>query len=252
MAKKAKSTAAEVIVDKLDVERACVWIIGQTPLIYHAMSQKSKQTLLFPKPRKTAADKSQSLKHDPLQEFRDCCYRRVDGDAGPTRLIFPAVSFKASMCNAALEIPGAKKTQIGRLVWVENDYIDMYGVPEMLISIVRSSDMNKTPDMRTRAILRKWACKLTINFVKPTLNQTGICRLLETAGLVMGVGDFRQQKGAGNYGQFCIADEAEVKDIVAGGGMEIQDSALESPNFYDLETSNLYNWFVEERARRGK
>ena len=248
MAKK-QAQEVEVQIEQLHTGRLELWIEGTTPLIVHAMSAKVMRELLFPKGRKSAASKAQTLKHDPIEEFRDACYVRPG--KGPTRLVCPASWFKASLCNAALEVPGAKKAQIGRLVWIEGDKIDLYGVPKLFMAVTRSADMNKTPDVRTRPILPEWACKITIRFVMPTLNEVSITRLMETAGLVMGVGDMRQQKGAGSYGQFHVAD-GEPKAITKAGGLAAQDAALKNPECYDEESAKLLEWFLEERKRRGK
>ena len=72
------------------------------------------------------------------------------------------------------------------------------------------------------------------------------------AGLVIGVGDFRQEKGKGNYGQFQIASKADCAGIIKAGGMAAQDKALENPTFYDRETAELMAAYTKERARRGK
>jgi len=250
VAKSKNDAQQEVLIEELKTGQASVQIIGTSPLICNAMSAKARHELLMPKGRKTAADKAQTLKHNPPQEFIDSCYRRIG--KGPTRIIFPAAAVKSAICNAALEVQGAKKAQIGRLVWVEGDYLDIYGVPELLMRITRSADMNKTPDVRTRAILRQWTCSVKLNFVEPTMNAVSLCRLLETAGLVIGIGDFRQEKGKGNYGQFRTCDTLKAKPIMAAGGMVAQDKAFADPTCYDAESESLLAWFHEEVIRRGK
>jgi len=247
-----KQEQGEVVIEKMTVGEVSLWIKGQTPMIYNSMSAKVMHDLLMPKGRKTAADKAQNLKHDPIEEFRASVYRARE--KGPTTLVFPCGALKSAMCNAALEIPGAKKAQIGRLVWVQGETVNVYGVPQMLMSVVRSADMNRTPDVRTRAILPEWCCKVTVRFVMPTMNETTVARLLETAGLVIGLGDFRQEKGKGNYGQFALADAADCKAIIEAGGKAEQDAALnaEKPECYDVETRELLAWFVSERKARGR
>jgi len=239
-----------VTIEQMQVGVAAVNIVGTSPMIFNAMSAKARHELLLPRGRKSVAEKAQTLKHDPLSEYVNSCYRRI-GD-GETRIIFPAAAFKSAMCNAALEVQGAKKAQIGRLVWVEGDYVDVYGVPKLMMSVVRSADMNKTPDIRTRAIIRDWACTIRVRHVMPTLSYIAVARLLETAGMVIGVGDFRQEKGKGNYGQFRVADASEIAAIKKGGGIKQQDAAFKTPECYDSESAELLAWFNTERAARGK
>lgn len=249
--KKAQEQQAEIIIEKLGVGVANVWIKGSTPLIYNAMSAKVKGELLMPKGKKSTAEKATTMKHEPLTEYRASIYRR-NGD-GPTRLTFPSTAFKNAAIGAVRHInAGVTMVQMKQLIWVNGDTVDVYGIPKLKMDVVRSADMNKTPDIRTRAILTAWCCKLSIRYVIPNLNETSVARLLEAGGLLNGVGDFRQEKGKGNYGQFALADEAECKDIIKAGGMKAQDAALDKPDTYDAETDELLSWFNEERKRRGK
>ena len=250
MAKPKEKVIPQITIEEIRTERAFLWIRSKSPLIYHAMSSKAKYELLYPKGRKTTAEKQQSMKHDPLSEYRLSTYRR--SGKGPTRLVFPATAFKAALCDAALEVPGTNKRQIGRLIWVCGDCVDMYGVPQMHMAVVRMSDMNRTPDIRTRAILPEWACCVEVEYVVPTLNETTISRLLSHAGIKLGIGDFRQGKGKGSNGQFTLCDEKDVAGLIKSGAIKAQDAALDNPVSYDVETEELYHWFTEEVIRRGQ
>ena len=253
MKKKTTTKAtSEITIDQLSVGAATIWIKGMTPLIYNAMSAKVRGELLLPRGRKTTAEKATTLKHDPMEEYRNSVYRRL-GSVGKTRLTFPATAFKNAAIGAVRHFDaGVTMVQMKQLIWVLGDTVDVYGVPQMHMSVVRSADMNKTPDIRTRAILPEWCCCVKIQFVKPNLNETALARLLEAGGMLNGVGDFRQEKGKGNYGQFQIANEDECAEIIKNGGMKEQDKGLEDPEFYDSESAELFAWYVEERARRGK
>jgi hypothetical protein len=235
---------------KLATGKMRLWIRGLSPLIYNAVSEKARHELLMPRGRLTTAAKAVNLKHDPLYEFHESVYRHRDDDRA-TRLFFPAGAFKKGMMGAAIDIPGATKASIGRLIWVEGDDIDIYGVPQLLMSVTRSADMNRTPDIRTRAILPKWGCSLTINFVQPMLGPTQIGNLLAAAGLLRGIGDWRQEKGAGSYGQFEVVSEKDALPLTKMG-RESQDRALREPATYDLETDKLLTWFREEMVRRDR
>jgi len=225
------------------------WIIGDSPFIYNAMSAKVKGQLLYPPPKKTAASKAQKMKHDPEQEFRDTVYTRNGGD---TLCVIPAVMIKAAICNAALEIPGAKKSQIGRLLWVDGDYLEMYGAPEMIMRVMRSSDMNHTPDIRTRAILPKWGVRMTISYIAPTLTAKDVASLLAVAGMAIGVGDSRPQKGKESYGKFHIMVEEDEMRPLLDMAAAAQRKALDDIKCYDNETKNLYEWFKNEKQARGR
>ena len=217
------------------------------------MAEKAKRALLLPSGRKTAIEKAQSLKHDPLGEFQASVYRH-QGDDKPTRLKFPSPAFKGVLETAALEVPGAKKAQIGRLTWISGTHVNIYGTPQLRMDVVRSADIAKPRNIRTRAIVEHWCCEIELNYVKPTLTLQTVINLLAAGGIVVGIGDFRQEKGAGNYGQFRVAPEhdEEFARIKAHGGREAQDEALRVAEPYDDETAELLAWWHEEAQRRGR
>lgn len=226
-------------------------ILGTSPLICNRMAQKAWFELLAPK-KKTAADKAANMKHDPLGEFRASPYRMANEDA-PTVLAVLPTMFKKAMGTAALDMPGTKKAQIGRLVSVDWDAMSVWGVPHVFMAITRSADINKTPDVRTRAILPEWACRLSVRFQKPILREQSVANLLAAAGRLSGVGDWRQEKGSGSYGAFKLvsADDKDFLRIIKTGGRNAQQEALDNPIPYNDETSEMLAWFEVELKRRG-
>lgn len=250
MAKASSGVLEAIEVEPLRVGSMSVWLRGRTPLICNRLAAKARRELLLPKGKKTTADKQQSLKHNPLAEYRDSMSTR-SGD-GPTRIVIPSPAVKGAMATAALETRGTNKTQIGRLVWVQGYSCDVYGIPEMFMAPVRSADMNKTPDIRTRAMLQEWCVPVTIQFVKPQMSEKAILQLLSNGGIIVGVGDFRQEKGKGNFGQFEVVTEADCKAIIAKGGLKQQDAAIKNPQCVDSDTEELFSWFEQEVKTRGK
>lgn len=250
MAKQVKETSIDIIKITNDSIKFCV--LGTTPIILNRMSEKVMRELLMPKGKKTQAEKSSSLKHNPVQEFLDSPYLDLD-DKAPTYLQHLASAFKGAIKSAALDLPGATKSQIGRLTWVEGERVSLYGVPQIFCSVTRSADINKTPDVRTRCIIPKWAAYVTVSFVTPMLREQGISNLLASAGITQGVGDWRPGKGSGTYGQFTLVseDDKEFKNIIKNGGRKAQIAAMKDPEHYDRETEELLTWFKSESKVRG-
>lgn len=245
-----QSTEIEVL--KVTDCRVDFCIVGTTPLILHRMSEKAMRELLMPGPKKNAASKASTMKHDPFAEFADAPY--IDENpAGPTLLQHLASAFKGAIKGAALDLPGANKSQIGRLTWVNGERVSIYGIPQIFCAITRSSDINRTPDVRTRCIVPKWAARLSVSFVSPNLRQETVSNLLASAGITQGVGDWRPGKGAGTYGQFRLvgSDDAEFAHLTKHAGRSAQESAMGAPEAYDRETRELLEWFGVESKRRG-
>ena len=249
---KASAGSTEIVIPQVELGTVRVGIVGTSPIICNRMSEKVQGILLTGGQKKTAAEKSQTLKHNPLEEFRSSPYT-IASPESPTLLGFLSVSFKKAMMTAALDIPGAKKTQMGRLVRAEGERIPLYGLPQMFMAVTRSADMNRTPDIRTRVIVPKWAVLLDITFAKPMLKEKSVLNLLAAGGMFSGVGDWRTEKGSGNYGSFRLAsaNDAELKEIIATGGRDAQTEAMNSPSFYDDETEFLYEQFIATATDRG-
>ena len=254
MAVKPKSEAvSEITILEISQGSMEFAIVGTSPYYFNRMSEKAKRTLLLGGRKKTDADKAANLKHNPPEEYRDSVYRYAD-DNHATRLKVPCPAFKGVMTTAALVLPGTRKTEIGRLVWMPDRFLDFYGIPKLAMDVVRSSDIARTPDIRTRAILPRWACRVEVRFVTPNLNSKSIANLMAAGGIVAGVGDYRQEKGKGNFGQFrcCNLDDPEYLDIVKNEGRKAQDAALHHYEAYDAETEELLSWFSAEVVRLGR
>lgn len=244
---------SSIVVDEIKTEVIELAIVGTTPVILNRLPEKARHELLLPAGRKTAADRASSLKHDPIQEFRSSPYVLKDDD-NPTYLAGLASWFKGAVMTAALRVPGAKKTEIGQLLWVQGERLPIYGVPEVLSAITRDASINRTPDVRTRAIVPEWATVIRVELVTPLLNVRSVVNLFAAAGKVAGVGDWRPEKGKGTYGQFAIVDPEDetFRRIIAEGGRDAQIAAMDNPTAYDEETSELLQWFDVEVERRGK
>ena len=247
---KANTTTSTLQIDPLKQGRISVKIIGVTPMYFNAMSAKAKRSLLIGGGKKTASEKKE-IKHDPEAEFRDSVYSLKDG---PTLLGFPAPGIKNAMATAALVTDGVKKTDVQRLIFLPQEKIRIWGRPYLKMDVVRSADMNKTPDVRTRAFLPNWCAEVDIAFVSPTLNASSLVSLLANAGIVSGIGDFRQEKGKGSYGCFAaVSDpdqEAAWEHLTKFEGRETQVAAMAEPEGYDEETRALWAMLRQERMRR--
>lgn len=235
-------------------ERVTFCVVGLTPLVYHAMSAKVMQELLLPKGRKTALDKQLNLKHDPYQEYRDSVYRRRPEDEGATTLVLPSRMFKDATAKVAKRVPGGgTTTEMKQLLMAPFENLDLFGVPQIFLCTVRNSDIARTPDVRSRAIVPEWCCRVTFDYVTPQINVKALQTLLAAAGTLNGVGDYRQEKGSGNYGCFKVVSEDDPDFLrISGSSRAAQDEALDEPLPYDHETKQLLNWYDEELLVRQK
>jgi hypothetical protein len=253
----ARVTSQTTHIDVVEVKRgtATFRILGATPLIMEAYTAKAKRQLLLPSGRMNPTEKATNLKHNPLEEYRESA---VTTPHGPTLLAMPATAFKDAIRTAALDLAGVSKAEIGRLTYVEADddnMVPIWGIPALYMTTVRSSDIGRTPDIRTRPVIRHWATILTVHYVMPKMTEQAIARLIVAAGITAGVGGWRPEKGSGNFGTFdLVADSnnnAPAWELLAENTTRAdQEDALRNPSYYDRGSQELMEWYDEEIERR--
>lgn len=250
MAKNTETQALEI--RPLKGGALTVKIIGSSPMYMNQMSAKARRDMLIGGAKKTAAERK-TIKHNPEVEFANSIYMV---DEGTTAVGFPASAIKAAMATAALVTDGVKKTDIQRLVYLPQMEVPIFGIPTLKMDVVRSADMARTPDIRTRAYFRQWASEVEVRFVQPNLSGVSIINLLSNAGLVCGIGDFRQEKGKGGFGTFRVVLEGDEvgtaawNKIAEAGGRDAQLRAINEPQASDQATAELWGELIAERAKR--
>lgn len=247
---KKTTQSAEIAVAPLKQGEIVLRIIGTQPLFQNRMANKVKQGLLVGTKKKTKAERLE-IKHDPLEEFRSSAEIVPDG---PTALGLRATAVKASMSSAALETAGLTKASAQRLLFMPGDFVPLYGTPKLRLDVVRSADINRTPDIRSRAFLPRWGAEITIRYIVPQLNATAVVTLLANAGVLIGVGDFRQEKGKGGFGAFRVItpdqQDDEWDDLVKNHARAAQEEALRDPDYADRDTEELMEFYAQEVDRR--
>ena len=250
MAVKKAEVETEISIPVLKQGSAKLRIIGLTPLFQNRMANKTMQTLLVGGRKKTKADRVE-IKHDPLQEFRNAAEIVPNG---PTALGLRVVAIKGAMCTAALETAGVTKTSAQRLLFMPGDHAALYGTPQLRLDPVKSADMNRTPDVRSRPFLPQWGAEFEVKFITPQFSMSSVVALLCNAGILVGVGDFRQEKGKGAFGAFRVLghgqEDDEWNDLVKNHGRKQQTAALANPEYANKETAELMEFFMAETKRR--
>ena len=248
MAKKIEAMQFEI--QPIKMRELIVFLVGTSPLIMHRFAFKAWQELLYPSAKKNKAERAQSMKHQPFEEYRGCFYLNRS-QTQPALFHLPNGMPHQALAAAALDMPGATRASMERWTNVVDININLFGIPQLFMSMVRNSDMNKTPDVRTRPIFPKWACQITIQYKSDPLTDNNILNLFAAAGTIVGMGDWRPQKG-GPYGKFrlCTAKDTEYLSILKNQGRGPQQKAYDQPSYWDDETAELMTWFLEEVARR--
>jgi hypothetical protein len=207
-----------------------VWLIGDTPLITHAWSEKAKREMLS---KQVKATKSGKEARDPHADFVSSLYEISDGVYG-----FPATGVKNCILSAAHKDKGIARSGVMSALWVNADMVrvrpalagaacDMPMIrifgsdPEMREDMVKiGSGLNKTANLAYRAQFKIWAMHITGRLNPAVLTLEALAFLIQEAGLASGLGEWRNER-KGMFGAFHMADVLEERawdDFAAGKG----------------------------------
>lgn len=216
----AKKPVASEMSSKPTILNADVWIVGDMPLIVHAWSEKAKREMLE-KQTKAVKGRGRAAK-DPLSDFRASLYDFGEGTYG-----FPATAFKNAFLSAAHKDRGIPKTEAMKAIFIHADMVrvrpamagaicdmplvQIYGSePEMREDMVRvGSGAQKTANLAYRGQFTVWACRLRIKFNASIVTLEQLQYLIDTAGMSIGVGEWRNEK-SGMFGAFHLATASEA------------------------------------------
>ena len=199
---KPTSTSVTVEVKELNLEHVIIPIVGISPLIVHAWSEKSKNMIADKQ-----AGKAKNKKHEirqPEEEYEAAKHKGRPGWDG-----YPAAGFKAAMIRAAKLIGMVMKdTQMAFFIEAdceETQLVKITGKSRKRSDMVRVGV--GASDIRYRPEYVDWSAKLSIEYNKGLLTIDQIHQLVKVAGYSCGIGEMRPEKGKFNYGRFKLANE---------------------------------------------
>lgn len=195
-----------------------LWIVGDTPLITHAWSEKARREMLSKQVKATKAGKEA---RDPQADFVSSLYEMGDGGYG-----FPATGVKNCILSAAHKDKGIARTGVMAALWINAEMVrtrpalagaicDMPllriwgGNPEMREDMVKiGAGLNKTANLAYRGQFTVWAMRVTGRFNPVVLTAEALAFLIQESGMSEGVGEWRNSK-KGMFGAFHLADAQE-------------------------------------------
>lgn len=239
-----KSEATRINIKRFPVSKARIKIVGDSPLLVHAWSEKAKRLMLEaqqdPDPKK---GKGKTKKHDlrePFADFVNAAYwitekPEVDGlpDAEQHKLFeeawdkgakfgFPVIAFKKAAVTAVWSaglitsqpfmkrlfhvhaVDGAHVGSGQELAVIKSDR------PELCEDMVKVGPQ-KAADLRYRPAFRNWSTELEIELIETgTFTMEDIISAFDMGGFMNGVGEWRIEKD-GEFGCFHVEDVKEVK-----------------------------------------
>jgi hypothetical protein len=183
----------------LNIQTVTFNLIGDSPLIVHAWSEKAKRQMLDKQMKR--ATKAKEAK-DPEADYEACFYRTENGAYG-----FPAIGVKAAMVSACRFVD-AKMTVMRGAFHIDCEMLTVIGEPRPREDMVRVG--MGTADIRYRPEFPEWSILVTIKFNASVISAEQIANLLNAAGFGVGIGEWRPEK-SGSYGRFHVATSEEVE-----------------------------------------
>lgn len=220
------ATKKEEIVEikPIEVQKVTVKIVGDTPLIMHAWSQKAKLEMLQAQQGKAKGKKKDPK--NPVYDFIESMYwiegkpeventmSEEDCEEAFAKAIkdgakfgFPVTAFKQAAISAAYRMGWSKDKMSLRGVFFIDANED--GLVEIKSDTpIMREDMVKigmgTADIRYRGEFRNWSVELTVGFNKNgNYSLNNIINIINAGGYVCGAGEWRPERD-GQYGMYHI------------------------------------------------
>lgn len=199
-------TLLDITIPAITLNTMKLKVVGDSPLIVHAWSEKAKKMILDKQMKKASTGKEAK---DPFMDFCESLYW-LDGmpekptmeDVVKARFGFPACAFKAAAVDAGFQ-QGilAKKTTARGAFHIVGDMVEIQGIPEMREDMVRIG--MGTADIRYRGEFKSWSAEITIRYNPTSMSAEQIINLLNIGGFANGVGEWRPSKD-GSFGTFHV------------------------------------------------
>lgn len=204
----------------IDIRKVSIRIVGDTPLIMHAWSEKAKREMLE-KQMKVTKTKAREAKN-PVEDFIRSMYWLTEmpedmteagfekAIASGARFGFPVTAFKQAAISAAYRMGWTKdKMSMRGAFFIDGDADQMLEIKGD--APVMREDMVKvgmgTADIRYRGEFRNWYADMVISYNangQYTIEQ--ILNVINAGGYVCGVGEWRPERD-GQYGMFRVATD---------------------------------------------
>ena len=222
-----KKTSTEVITIKpVEKVTAEITIVGESPLIVHAWSEKAKKEILDAQQGKKKGKKSD--KRNPVEDFirslywldgmpeipngateEECEKIFLDAVSKGARFGFPAVAIKKAAVSAAYRQGYTKdKVSANGTFWLNGIDDPEFVVIESDEPPTMREDMVKigmgTADLRYRAEFKRWKARCRVSYIKDgILSIENIINMINLGGFCCGLGEWRSEKG-GIAGAFTV------------------------------------------------
>lgn len=219
------ATKTELIeIKPIEIKKFKIKIVGDTPLIMHAWSEKAKREMLEAQQGKKKGKKKEPK--NPVVDFINSMYWLTDKpDVSPemdeeecekafnkaikggAKFGFPVTAIKQAAISSAYRMGWVKnKMELRGAFFIDSDEDGMVEIvsdtPEMREDMVRIG--MGTADIRYRGEFKNWSTELTISYNTNGQHSVDtIVNIINAGGYICGIGEWRPEKD-GQNGMFHV------------------------------------------------
>lgn len=188
-----KPTPQAITLPPLNLQKIQLKLVGDSPLICHAWSEKSRKLMLDKMMKK--ANTGRAMK-DPEQEYRDSLYPFPGGGFG-----FPTIAFKSAAVDAASFVDGITKVMMRGAFHIPGELVLIEGEPSPREDVCRVG--MGAADLRYRGEFKEWTANVSVQFNANAISAEQIANMFSIAGFSIGIGEWRPARD-GQFGRFHL------------------------------------------------
>lgn len=205
----------------LELKQVKIKIVGDTPLIVHAWSDKAKRMMLENQMGKTKTKAKE--KRDPFDEFINSMYWLTEIPASTPEAFEEALGNGAKWGFPVGAIKQAANSAAYRMKWVKNqmelrgayflksefgEMAEIKGtIPEMREDMVRIG--MGTADLRYRGEFKNWYMDFILEYnASGAMSLEQIINCINAGGFACGIGEWRPERD-GSFGTYHVALDGE-------------------------------------------
>lgn len=198
----AKTETSSITIPEHNKKTLSMRLVGKTPLIVHAWSEKAKLQM---RTKQQKGAKMAKEAKDPKADFMGAKYLDSKG-----RDCIRAAFFKNAIVSACRYADDLKMTVIRGALFVEGDLLPLkFKECNMREDTVRVG--MGTADLRYRPEYIDWSVDISVEYLANVLTSAQIINLIRLAGFSVGICEWRPEKN-GDFGRFEV-DLNSVKDL---------------------------------------
>lgn len=202
----ASATPLVISIPKINIQQIDITLVGVSPLISHAWSEKAKKMMLDKQMKKAKTAKEAK---DPWRDFCESLYwltprpeKPTQDDINTAKFGFPVVGIKAAAVGACRFVDGMKMTEARGAFHIDGEFAHIEGPPPVMREDMVKIAMG-TADLRYRGEFKDWKTTVRVSYNADAISAEQIVNLLNLAGFGVGIGEWRPSTDGG-YGRFKV------------------------------------------------